>query len=294
MVDSTVIETYDVDFGDNNLPVLCNDGANICSIGTDFIFDALNPAGYASGVLPATGAVIGTVVNLARDVAPAISAVITRTGTVTGIQRTTGFTATTFDGKGWQMGGTGTPKSPIQLAKTGIAANRVNEASLEGFASVLELVWARITDFSDASGTILFGNGQGGGSTTNMNVYANGVTGDLRATVGSSNIALGKTVVLNELVQAGIHSKFNVDGTTTLTPIINGVLGTPVAGPAWPGTFVANNGFALAQLGLMPGYPASDNAKTIYRAVREYTDISQVDVAAFVAKDYAYGLPRFT
>lgn len=293
----TVIETLTTNFANSNLPVMCFDEANICTVGTDFIFDALNPACYPGAALPANGAAVDAIVNLARDNAPAINAVVTRAGAVTAAKRATGFNSATFDGKGWQIGGVGAgglANSPLQITKVGVAANRVNEAALEGYQSVLQLIWARVTDFSDATGAVLFGNGQAGGSNTNMVVFTNSTSGDLRASVGATSLALGKTIALSELVQVGLLCKFNVGGTTTLTPVVNGLLGTPTAGPAWPSGFVANNGFALAQLGLMPGNSATDNAKTIYRAVREYVDISGVDVAAMVARDYAYGLPRFT
>lgn len=52
------VQTAAQAYSNKKLLVLSKDEADICTIGTDFIFDALNPACYVAGSPPASGAVL--------------------------------------------------------------------------------------------------------------------------------------------------------------------------------------------------------------------------------------------
>lgn len=289
---STILETYIANFADNAMPVMCADGALICTIGTDFIFDALNPNGYAAGVLPATGAAVPTagLVNLARDVAPGIVEAGIPRGTVTAVESTAAGVAAspTFDGKGWQIGVT---KRPFEIRKAGISPNRVNEAVLEGFKDVLVLVTFRLAAASSdfGMGIIAAGRSSVAGTVamfaqnTGTNIVAAG------ATAGSAPVGT--------LHQAGYIARYNTGTQTmTATPIFDGVVGAPIAATSVAAA-VGNDANSRATLGTYTGFNVASGSIVIYRAVREYINVTAMTdaaIAAYVAKDYAYGLARFT
>jgi len=127
--------------GGSARPVVAKDASGLVTMYDDFVFDAMDPNGYASGALPATNAAIPTtgVLNLARDIAPALSRA---SGVVAAAPRDTSKLPL-FTGKGWQfLSGT---YDLLKITKTGIADSRVLEPTLEGFVSNLVMAYFKVT-----------------------------------------------------------------------------------------------------------------------------------------------------
>lgn len=280
----TIIEQFaGVDFG-NSFPVLANDPAEMVTIGTDFVFDALAAAGYSGGFLPAAGATIPTtgLINLARDAAPALG----RTGAVTAIPLSTSLLPT-FDNKGWSF--LAGAKSGLRIIKAGIANNRVCEPTLEAFADTLTILWVKVTAYPTASAAQMLLFGQAGNtqsSYTNVQIAA---TGNL--TFGQYGSGYGVSPFpLNTLAQIAIHSIWdNVADTSTHRVYRDGIFLDSRAGGA-PSALLSNNTNSGATLA---GSLINSAACTIHRAQREYVEVSGIDVAAFVAKDYTVNRLRF-
>lgn len=287
----TIQETFNANFADNTMPIFCQDRAGICTIGTDFIFDALNPACYTSGTLPITNAAVPTagLVNLARNSALAITEAGIPRGTVTAVESTvSAVTASpTFDGKGWQIGVT---KRPFEIRKEGISPNRVNEAVLEGFKDILVLATFRISAASSDYGLGILATGRSGVTGTNALFAQN---------TGTNIIAAGASAgsaPISTLHQAGYILNYNsVAQTVVATPIFDGVVGLPIAAVSVAAA-VGNDANSRSNIGAYTGFNVSSGSLTVYRVVREYvgvTSMTSSDIAKYVAKDFAYASARF-
>lgn len=287
----TILETFNANFADNTMPISCQDTAAICTIGTDFIFDALNPACYSAGTLPSTGAAIPSsgLVNLARDSALGITEAGIPRGVVTAVESTVSGVSSspTFDGKGWQIGVT---KRPFEIRKVGIASNRVNEALLEGFKDNLVLVTFKIAAASSDFGLGIYATGRSGVA---------GTTALFAQNTGTNIIAAGATAgsaPATTLHQAGFILKYDtVAQTMVATPVFDGVVGLPISAVSIA-SVTGNDTNSRSNIGAYTGFNVASGNITIYRVVREYTGVtsmSATDIAKYVAKDYAYASARF-
>lgn len=286
---ATIIEPLaGANFASNDIPVLSSDPALMCTIGTDFIFDASAASGYSGGVLPAVGAAVPTagLVNLARDVAPAQS----RTGVAVTASPFNVAQLGTFDGKGWSLAFGA--RQGFQVKKTGVANNRIGEPSFEGWADSLMIAWLKLSALPSnaiypAMPWLLGQNHASNTPTYSCLSIAN--TG--QATFRPSGYVLGSFPV-GVLVQVAQHSVWdNVAGTSTHTAYINGVAVDTRAGPA-PSAMSTSNVNAGALFGAQGGGGYAMDG-VLYRVQREFPEVSGIDVAAFVSKDYAINRARF-
>lgn len=279
-----VVETIAANFGDNSMLVLSND--SLTTVGTDFIFDAKNAATFAGGALPSNGATAFSLVNLARDTAPAIPRASVA---VTAAQFDTNLT--TYDTtKGFVSFPTTTIKDGLLVQKTGVANNRVCEPTLEGFVSFLLILWMRLNANPTAAQAAML-LGQSGGLNPNAGFYLN--TGSANVLEVQTNQVIGNIGAAGALHQVAAHYSFNVGaGTTTVSTFLDGAqVATGIAGRAIA-SYVANNSNARTRIGGGQGFGIPD--MNWCRAVRELTGVSGVDPLAFVAKDYAANLARLS
>ena len=289
MTYQTIVEQLSVDFGDNTMPVLCNDTSGIVDIGTDFVFDALNPACYAAGVLPSVNGSVpaGGLVNLARDLAPAIS---TNTRTVTATPRDPA-NLPIFDGKGWQINPT--TQKGFQLNKLGVPNYRIGEPALEGFLNSLLIAWFKVsagtTSGNYPTPVFLGQNGSGSQGYGGFIVSAN--SDDVIFSPPSSGESV--TAAVGQLIQIGLYMAYNTgSGSTTLAMYLNGQqVASGVSGTA-PNSISSNNTNASAGIGW--NQSCSDLVGSLYRVVRAFPGLSGANPLTVVQDDYAYGLPRFS
>lgn len=283
---STLVETINANFADNTMPVLSNDP--LTTIGTDFIFDAFNPAGYASGALPANGAAVSSLVNLSRTQAPGIPFTSREVRAATAL---TPAKPPTFDNaKGWVFTPVAASKDAFVVTRGEAINGRVIEPSFEGFKEFVMICWYRLAAVP-AGLTGLFAAGQSGGSNPNggLVIFA---TGNVTETINSQYIA---GPGLNVLAQVAVAYKFNTGSNTTeLKTFNNGALTGTYVGRV-PTGYVTNNAAAGTLIGGGVGYSANAPINgSICRVVREFNGISNMTSDAFVARDYSLNLARLT
>lgn len=283
---TTLVETISTSFDDNAMLVLSNDP--MTTVGTDFIFDFHKADSFAAAALPAQDATAFSLVNLARDTAPAIP----RSASAVTAAQFDGAAPSTYDVTQGLMvlpSSVGPPavlaKSGLLLQKGGIANNRVCEPLLEGFKSFLLICWFRLAANPAAACSPLL-LGVSGGFNPNGGWTINPGQG-LYEAVGNQNLG---ALTLNTLYQFGVHYAFDTTaGTSQITNFINGAQYSTYVGRT-VANYAANVSNARTRIGGGQGFALPSGS--VGRVLREFTSISGVDPLAYVAKDYALNSTR--
>mgnify|MGYP003440467093 CR=1 FL=1 len=275
---ATIIEKYDADAGDNTIPVLSNDPTLLTAIAEDFCFEYGTAASYASGTVPADGAVVGSLANLAPDIALALA----RVDAVTAAVYDAGNVPTIDVTKGWQCG---TAKKGFVVNKVGVVNYRVGEPVLEGFKSFVVMAWVRLTAGGDANQSpLLCGNSTG--ATTNWGVQS--LSGGYTFETQTSQVV---GVLTTSLQMIALFYDFDaVAGQTRVSGWLNGnVVFSAVAGRA-QASYVANNTNGRLTIGYGVGHGAFNGY--VARVRRVFTTLSGQTAAAIVAAEYAANVGR--
>ncbi|HEU0045070.1 hypothetical protein [Sphingomonas sp.] len=273
-----------------DMPVAANDRSRLVTISDDFIFDAMDPNGYAGGALPAVNAAIPAagLVNLAPDAALGIPR--TAAGAVTAIPRTPAQLPL-FTGKGLRI----VPGSndALLVSKGNVTLQRVCEPTLEGYASHLMLVFYKTATIVNGSAPLGFGITN---STGQFGRFTQNGGGDLTFNPGA--IALGGSGS-GAWHCAATHIAFDT-GANTAT--IRGYMDGLLAGTA---TASISANFAIVDyFACRASIGAQTNGNTfngeIARVRRVYTTpwlagLSTADAAAaidaMVAAEFAWKMP---
>lgn len=251
---------------------------------TDWTFDALDAAGFVSGVLPANGGTIGALglANVANDsplaLPAALRAVVTASNTAQA-----GFELDA-NGRGGFLPGADSTKAPT-VHKAGIADNLVSNPTGEGYLDFLATIWCK----PNTGGRAIMGCGGNGNRLWGFGINAGGAINE-----NMGGRALG-AIAAGTWTQLAVHHAFNVgSGVITIRVFRDGVeLGVAAAGSRTIAqqSALAQN-LAVMRLGGNAVDPAFDG--TIARADRVFTAIAghEVDPAAYVAADYAANKSR--
>lgn len=273
-------------FTDAKMLVLCRDEADLAVAQTDFIFDFLTPACYPGGALPANGAAVtGSLVNLARDVQPAITMQGEAGGrtAITTLVPSATASAATFNGKGLAFANASSTGHVVKRA--GAADYLVANPVSEGFVDFCETVWLTATSLKTNTSPY---------SRTGSAGYVQNVAGTYYSRESAAVTAALPTatpIMLAKIV------RFNVGAATTSVRIGAGATGAFALGAAVAGTQPASYPTATnlqTFVGSFDGGSGSTLTGTVHRVTRQFaTGWTDAELIARFTAEYAWGQARF-
>lgn len=271
-------------------PVLADDLSRLTTISDDFTFDAMQPDGYASGSLPAVGANVpdAGIRSLSPGKNPTLGRDLTVTATYDNRFGTSG-PRPVFDGKGWNTAG-----KAFIIRVSGIADNRVMEPTLEGFRSVLEMVYYKAAS-SIGNRSPFFA---GLNVTPNFGGFNDAGSGQGRVSpIGNTTMAIAGAFNPGAWRALATHRIYNQ--TDQLVTVRNWLDGVPLGNFTVSSTDMqaSNNSNARAYIGSGLQGPFNGSVARVRRVFTgPLASGSQAQVDAIldriVAADYAWKMPR--